>query len=55
LEVPDSSDYSIGQVLYGVPNHICPTVALYEKAFVIENGKMTDSWSVIARNRCINV
>jgi len=55
LEVSDSSTYSIGQVFYGVPNHICPTVALYEKAFVIENGKMIDSWSVIARNRCINI
>ena len=55
LEVPDSSDCSIGQVFYGVPKHICPTVALHEKAFVIENGKMTDSWNVIARNRCINI
>ena len=55
LEVTDSSNYSIGQVFYGVPCHICPTVALYEKAFVIENGKMSDSWNVIARNRCINI
>ncbi|MCL2502055.1 MAG: D-TA family PLP-dependent enzyme [Bacteroidales bacterium] len=55
LEVPDSSHFSIGQVLYGVPGHICPTVALYEKAFVIEQGKMTDSWNVMARNRCINI
>ena len=55
LEVPDSSACSIGQVFYGVPKHICPTVALYEKAFVIENGKMSDSWSVTARNRCISI
>jgi len=54
LEVPDSSAYSIGQVFYGVPWHICPTVALYEKAFVIENGWMTDTWKVIARDRYIN-
>ena len=55
LEVPDSVVCSMGQVFYGVPKHICPTVALYEKAYVIENGKMTDSWNVIARNRCINI
>lgn len=55
LEVPDSSKYSIGQVFFGVPKHICPTVALYEKAFVIENGKLIDSWDVIARNRYINL
>ena len=55
LEVPDSSLYSIGQVFYGVPKHICPTVALYERAFVIENGQMTDTWNVVARNRFINI
>ena len=54
LEVPDSSACTIGQVFYGVPCHICPTVALYEQAFVIENGRMCDSWKVIARDRRIN-
>jgi len=54
LKVPDSKKYAIGQVFYGVPKHICPTIALYEKAFVIENGRMMDSWDVIARNRYIN-
>ena len=53
LEVPDSNTYSIGQVFYGVPKHICPTVALYEKAYVIENGQMCDSWQVIARDKTI--
>ena len=53
LQVPDSSCYKIGDVLYGVPVHICPTVALYDKALVIENNKVTDSWKVIARDRVI--
>ena len=54
LETPDSNVYSIGQVLYGVPKHICPTVALYEQVYVIENGRMTDTWTVTARNRSIH-
>ena len=54
LETPDSSIYSIGHVFYGVPNHICPTVALYDKAYVIEKSLMTGTWDVIARNRSIN-
>ena len=54
LEMPENNTYSIGQIFYGVPVHICPTVALYDKAFVIENGGMTDSWTVVARNRSIN-
>ena len=55
LEAPDSSAYTIGQVFYGVPKHICPTVALYAQAHVIENHLMYDSWDVIARNRTINL
>lgn len=53
LEVPDSSKYALGDVFYGVPKHICPTVALYEKAYVVEDGEMTKIWNVIARNRMI--
>ena len=53
LEVPNSAKYNIGDVFYGVPKHICPTVALYEKAYVIENHEMVTTWNVIARNRTI--
>jgi hypothetical protein len=42
-------------VLYGVPVHICPTVALYDKAIVIEKNNAATSWKVIARNREINL
>lgn len=55
VEVPDSSKYKIGDLLYGVPWHICPSVALYEKALIFENNRITDSWKVIARDRAINV
>lgn len=55
VQVPDSSKYKIGDVLYGVPVHICPTVALYDDAVVIENGKAVTSWKVVARNRKITV
>ena len=55
LKVTDSSTYKIGDVLYGVPVHICPTVALYEKAHVIENNKATTTWNVIGRDRAITI
>lgn len=55
LEVPDSSNYMLGDVFYGVPVHICPTVALYEKAFIIRNNEMATAWDVVARNRFINI
>lgn len=55
IEVPDSSSYGIGDALFGVPVHICPTVALYEKAFVVEHNSVTDSWNVLARDRILSI
>ena len=49
LTVADSSNYKIGDVLYGIPTHICPSVAMYSKAHVIENGKHTDTWLIARR------
>lgn len=54
ITVPDSSQYKPGDVLYGVPVHICPTVALYEKAVLIEKHQATVLWRVLARDRMIN-
>lgn len=54
LKVEDSSVFTPSDVLYGVPVHICPTVALYDKAYVVENNSISDEWQVISRNRFIN-
>src|SRR5450432_2858400 len=55
LKVPDSGEFKPGDVLYGVPTHICPTVALYDNAFVVENNHIVGEWKVIARKREITV
>jgi D-serine deaminase-like pyridoxal phosphate-dependent protein len=55
LKVPDAGKFRNGEVLYGVPWHICPSVALYEKALVVENNRITRSWKVVARDREISV
>jgi D-serine deaminase-like pyridoxal phosphate-dependent protein len=54
VEAPTDHSYKVGDVLYGLPVHICPTVALYERALVIENNKTTTEWKIIARDRKIN-
>lgn len=54
-KVPDTAKYKIGDVLYGAPIHICPTVALYERAAVIERHEAVDEWRVVARDRKITV
>jgi D-serine deaminase-like pyridoxal phosphate-dependent protein len=55
LKVRDSKEYNPGQVLYGVPWHICPSVALYDKACIIENNQVAGFWKVVARNREITL
>jgi D-serine deaminase-like pyridoxal phosphate-dependent protein len=55
VNVTDSSMYKPGDTLYGVPVHICPTVALYETAIVVENNATTEEWEVVARKRRITV
>jgi len=45
----------IGDVLYVIPTHICPTSALYPEVLVSQNGKTIDVWQVTARNRKITI
>lgn len=54
LRVCDSSVYKPGDVLYGVPVHICPTVALYDEAWAICDHRWVERWEVTARKRMIN-
>lgn len=55
LHVDDSSKFTPGDVLYGAPLHICPTVALYDEALVCEDNRIIDAWKVTARNRRITL
>ncbi len=55
LEVQNWNDIAVGDCLYGVPYHVCPTVNLYDKANVIEDKKWKETWAVKARNRSISI
>ena len=52
-EVLEGHSYQIGDVLYALPVHICPTAALYERAIVVENGAIVTEWNTAARDRKI--
>jgi len=43
----------IGTVLYIIPDHICPTTALYPGVHVVSKGKLSGYWEVTARNRLL--
>lgn len=48
-------NYAVGDILYGLPHHICPTVALHDHGYVIEKQHVTDYWDNISRNRKITI
>jgi D-serine deaminase-like pyridoxal phosphate-dependent protein len=54
VEAGMGHSFKVGDVLYGMPYHICPTVALYERAFTVKNNKVKGEWMTIARDRKIN-
>ncbi|WP_318310621.1 D-TA family PLP-dependent enzyme [Flagellimonas crocea] len=51
IKVDDWDKYKVGDVLYGIPYHICPTINLHDGVSVIENGKKINTWEITARKR----
>ncbi|WP_316814392.1 D-TA family PLP-dependent enzyme [Pedobacter heparinus] len=51
IEVGERHRYRIGDLFYVVPIHICPTVALYDQAYVVINHSLSDIWPIDARDR----
>ncbi|WP_129717317.1 D-TA family PLP-dependent enzyme [Pedobacter sp. SYP-B3415] len=50
-----AGSYKPGDLIYALPWHICPTVALHEEAVTIVAGKKTGTWPATARKRKINI
>lgn len=55
IQTPDAKHLKVGDVLYGVPHHICPTVNLTDELTVVENGKARQRWEVVARKRKLTI
>ena len=51
VRTSSASRFQPGDVVYAIPAHVCPTVALHQFAWVIEAGKVVDRWEIAARNR----
>jgi len=54
LEIGESDKFEVGDVLIGIPYHVCPTVALHEFLTEVKNNKVSGEWQVLARRRKIN-
>ncbi|GHB79379.1 D-TA family PLP-dependent enzyme [Persicitalea jodogahamensis] len=55
IKVSNWEAVRIGDLLYAIPYHVCPTVALHETAAVITNGTAIEEWEVRARKRRITI
>ncbi len=55
LKTSPGKRFNVGDLLYGVPYHICPTVALHDSAFVIQNQQVAGIWQTVARKRKITI
>jgi len=51
VETRRSSEYRVGDCVYGIPWHVCPTVALHSSVVTIQGGRSTGTWKVAARDR----
>jgi D-serine deaminase-like pyridoxal phosphate-dependent protein len=55
FETDAANSIQVGDLLVGLPWHICPTVALYEKAYTVEDGTISGEWTILARNRKLSI
>jgi D-serine deaminase-like pyridoxal phosphate-dependent protein len=55
VETDGAGKYKPGDVVYALPGHICPTVALHKEVLVAEGGKIVGKWSVASRDRVLSV
>lgn len=55
LHTDENNSMSPGDALYGVPHHICPTVALHDEAAVCSDGEVNGFWPILSRKRKINI
>lgn len=55
IETALAADFPVGSVLYGLPWHICPTVALHDRVQVVRSGRIVEEWPVTARARRLSI
>jgi D-serine deaminase-like pyridoxal phosphate-dependent protein len=55
LESDNAASYPVGTVLYGLPKHVCPTIALHNEVWCVRDGEAKEAWHVIARDRKITI
>ncbi len=55
IETAGAESIPIGTVFLAIPTHVCPTVALHRRVYVIESGRLVGQWEVTARDRVLGI
>lgn len=55
LETAKRDAFPVGTVVYGIPRHICPTVALHNEVWCVKDRMAVEKWPVVARVRSITI
>jgi D-serine deaminase-like pyridoxal phosphate-dependent protein len=55
IETPAAANYRPGDIVYAIPAHVCPTVHVHREALVVEGGRVTQKWKIVARDRCLTI
>jgi D-serine deaminase-like pyridoxal phosphate-dependent protein len=55
IRTDEADNHKIGDPLYGIPWHICPTVDRFDSVTVVHEHKVAGQWNVEARRRKITI
>lgn len=55
LQTDRADAFPVGHVMYGIPRHICPTVALQSEVWCVRDGRAVERWPVVARARQLTI
>lgn len=55
VETPRAGEFNVGDPLFGIPRHVCPTVALHSEAVVVRGARAVERWKVTARERRLTI
>jgi D-serine deaminase-like pyridoxal phosphate-dependent protein len=55
IETPAADRFAPGDVVYAMPTHICPTCAMHQQAYVVEDGNVSGTWQIASRDRILTI
>jgi D-serine deaminase-like pyridoxal phosphate-dependent protein len=55
IETPAAERFQPGDEAFAIPTHICPTCAMHKQAYIIEGGRVKETWDIVGRDRVLSL